>query len=51
MLNPLLLMAILAFVFSHVLKVTVEHFAIFLLSALVLWNFFAQATHGRRAAS
>jgi len=44
MLNPLLLMAILAFVFSHVLKVTVEHFAIFLLSALVLWNFFAQAT-------
>jgi len=44
MLNPLLLMAILAFVFSHVLKVTVEHFAIYLLSALVLWNFFAQAT-------
>jgi ABC-type polysaccharide/polyol phosphate export permease len=44
MLNPLLLMAILAIVFSHVLKVTVEHFAIFLLSALVLWNFFSQAT-------
>src|SRR4029077_4937301 len=34
----------LAFVFSHALKVTMEHFPIFLLSALVLWNFFAQAT-------
>ena len=44
MLNPLFLMAILAFIFSHVLRVTVEHFAVYLLSALVLWNFFAQAT-------
>jgi homopolymeric O-antigen transport system permease protein len=44
MLNPLLLMVILAFVFSHVLRVTVEHFAVYLLSALVLWNFFSQAT-------
>ena len=44
MLNPLLLMSILAFVFSHVLRVTLEHFSIYLLSALVLWNFFAQAT-------
>lgn len=44
MLNPLFLMAILAFVFSHVLRVTVEHFAVYLLSALVIWNFFAQAT-------
>jgi homopolymeric O-antigen transport system permease protein len=44
MLNPLFLMGILAFVFSHVLRVTIDHFPIFLLSALVLWNFFAQAT-------
>jgi ABC-type polysaccharide/polyol phosphate export permease len=44
MLNPLFLMIILAVVFSHVLKVTVEHFPIFLLSALVLWTFFSQAT-------
>jgi homopolymeric O-antigen transport system permease protein len=44
MLNPLLLMGILAFVFSHVLRMTVEHFPVFLLSALVLWNFFSQAT-------
>ena len=44
MLNPLLLMGILAFVFSHILRVTIEHFTIYLLSALVLWNFFSQAT-------
>ena len=44
MLNPLFLMVILAFVFSHVLRVTVEHSPIYLLSALVLWNFFSQAT-------
>src|SRR5262245_47785160 len=44
MLNPLLLMTILALVFSHVLRITIEHFTIYLLSALLLWNFFAQAT-------
>jgi ABC-2 type transport system permease protein len=44
MLNPLFLMIILAFVFSHALRITMEHFPIYLLSALVLWNFFAQAT-------
>jgi ABC-2 type transport system permease protein len=44
MLNPLFLMVILAFVFSHVLKIQVEHFAIYLLSALILWTFFSQAT-------
>src|SRR5215475_5523279 len=44
MLNPLFLMIILAFVFSHVMRVTVEHFPVYLLSALVLWNFFSQAT-------
>src|SRR5215831_16183490 len=44
MLNPLFLLIILAFVFSHVMRVTVEHFPVYLLSALVLWNFFSQAT-------
>src|SRR5262250_1358990 len=39
MLNPLFLMIILAFVFSHALKMTVEHFPVYLLSALILWNF------------
>ena len=44
MLNPLFLMIILAFVFSHILRMTVEHFPVYLLSALVLWTFFSQAT-------
>src|SRR5215831_3710279 len=44
MLNPLFLMAILAFVFSHALRIGMDHFPVFLLSALVLWTFFSQAT-------
>jgi ABC-type polysaccharide/polyol phosphate export permease len=44
MLNPLLLMAIISIVFSHVFRAGVEHFAVYFLSAFVLWNFFAQAT-------
>src|SRR2546422_2389663 len=44
MLNPLLLMIIFTIVFGHVLRVTVEHFTVYFLSAYVLWNFFSQAT-------
>jgi homopolymeric O-antigen transport system permease protein len=44
MLNPLLLMIIFTIVFAHVLRVTVDHFPIYFLSAFVLWNFFSQAT-------
>jgi len=44
MLNPLLLMVIFTIVFAHVLRVSVEHFTVYFLSAFVLWNFFAQAT-------
>jgi len=44
MLNPLLLMVIFTIVFAHVLRVTVEHFTVYFLSAFVLWNFFSQAT-------
>src|SRR5215831_12264504 len=44
MLNPLLLMVVFTIVFSHVLRVTVEHFTVYFLSAFVLWNFFSQAT-------
>jgi ABC-type polysaccharide/polyol phosphate export permease len=44
MLNPLLLMIIFTVVFSHILRVSVEHFTVYFLSAFVLWNFFAQAT-------
>jgi len=44
MLNPLLLMIIFTVVFSNILRVSVEHFTVYFLSAFVLWNFFAQAT-------
>lgn len=44
MLNPLLLMVIMTFVFSNVFRFAIENFAIYFLSAFVLWNFFAQAT-------
>jgi ABC-2 type transport system permease protein len=44
MLNPLLLMVIFTIVFGHVLRVQVEHFTVYFLSAFVIWNFFAQAT-------
>ena len=44
MLNPLLLMIIFTIVFAHILRVTVDHFTVYFLSAFVLWNFFAQAT-------
>lgn len=44
MLNPLLIMAILTLVFSSLFRVAVEHYAVYLLSGLVLWNFFSQTT-------
>ena len=44
MLNPLLLMVTFTIVFAHIMRVTVEHFTVYFLSAFVLWNFFAQAT-------
>ncbi|MEZ5066734.1 MAG: ABC transporter permease [bacterium] len=46
MLNPLLTMIILSAVFAHVLRVQVEHFPVFVLSALLPWNFFAQSVVG-----
>src|SRR5437879_12590713 len=44
MLNPLLLMIIFTIVFAHVLRETVEHFAVSFLSSYPLLNFFAQPT-------
>ena len=46
MLNPLLTMLILSAVFSHVMRVQVERFPVFVLSALLPWNFFAQSASG-----
>src|SRR5437899_12510797 len=42
MLNPLLLMIIFTVVFSHILRVSVDHFTVYFLSAFFLWNLFAQ---------
>jgi homopolymeric O-antigen transport system permease protein len=44
MLNPLMMMLVFTVVFAHFLRFQVEHFAIYFLSAFVLWNFVAQTT-------
>ncbi|MBZ0266919.1 ABC transporter permease [bacterium] len=46
MINPLATMLILSTVFSHVMRVQVEHFPVFVLTALLPWNFFAQSVAG-----
>lgn len=44
MLNPLLTMLVLTLVFSSVFKFSMEHFAVYLLTGLTIWNFFSQTT-------
>jgi len=44
MLNPLLTMLVLSVVFSLFFRFEFEHFAVYLLAGLLLWNFFAQST-------
>ena len=41
--NPLLLILVYSFVFSHILKVGVVNFSYFLLIGILPWNFFAQS--------
>jgi ABC-2 type transport system permease protein len=43
LLNPTLLMIVLTIVFSTVMRMNIPHYAIFLLSALLPWTFFAQS--------
>lgn len=43
LLNPLFTMLILTAVFSKVMRVAVDHYSIFLISALLPWTFFSQA--------
>jgi ABC-type polysaccharide/polyol phosphate export permease len=43
LLNPMLLMLVLTFVFSTIMPVKIPHYAIFLLSMLLPWTFFAQS--------
>lgn len=44
MLNPLLTMLVLTVVFSSVFRFEIDHYGIYLLSGLLLWNFFSQST-------
>jgi ABC-2 type transport system permease protein len=44
LLNPLLMMAVLTLVFSQLFRADVSHYAVYLLSAQLLWIFFAQTT-------
>ncbi|MGH9620102.1 MAG: ABC transporter permease, partial [Bryobacteraceae bacterium] len=43
LLNPLLLMVVLTLVFSNILRASVPHYAVFMLSGLLPWMFFAQS--------
>lgn len=43
MMNPLLYMLILTFVFSHVMKFQIENFSLFILSGILAWNLFQQS--------
>lgn len=45
MLNPLGTMLILTFVFSNFFKTEVAHFPVYILSGLLVWNYFSQATN------
>ena len=40
--NPLLLILVYSFVFSHILKAGIANFSYFLLIGILPWNFFAQ---------
>jgi ABC-type polysaccharide/polyol phosphate export permease len=46
MLNPLLMMLVLTFIFSNIFRFQLPHYATYALSGLALWNFFAQTTTG-----
>ena len=42
-LNPLLMLAVYAFVFPYILRVNVDNYTIFMIVALIPWNFFTTA--------
>jgi len=46
MINPLMMMAVLAVVFSRVFSVTIEHYTVYLLASLTIWTFFSQTSSG-----
>ena len=40
MLHPLGMMAVLALVFSHIMRIPVQHYAVFLFPGMLAWNYF-----------
>jgi len=44
MLNPLLMMLIMNMVFSGLFNVATRNYSAYLLSGIILWNFFSQST-------
>lgn len=45
LLEPLLMLTVLYLVFSNLMKVQVEHYQLFLLLGLILWNFLSRSTN------
>lgn len=50
MLNPALMLAVWYFIFQIVLGSAISYFAIYLMSALLVWNFFASSVQGATTA-
>jgi len=46
LLEPLLMLGILYLVFSHLMRVEVEHYQLFLLQGIIMWSFFSRSTAG-----
>jgi len=46
MLNPLLMMIVLTLVFANIFRFSVENYPVYILSGLVIWNFFSGSTSG-----
>ncbi len=44
LLNPLLTMTVLTFVFSEIFRSSITHYAVYLLAGIMFWNFFSQTT-------
>jgi lipopolysaccharide transport system permease protein len=50
LLEPLLMLGVLYIIFSNLMKYPVEHYPLFLLMGIILWNFFSRATTSSLAA-
>ncbi|MEA3439596.1 MAG: ABC transporter permease [Chloroflexota bacterium] len=46
MLNPLLMMVVLTVVFSQIFRFSVEHYPVYILCGIVIWNFYSGSTSG-----